>query len=99
MDKHKKYVELVNKVFNATKKANDLKTDAELAEFIDEHKVDVSKYRKGTRIINDWKLLRLVKLADMDRLDALNKILRYKSLKKDVEEVMRDFVELLTPKK
>lgn len=99
MGKHEKYVEFVNEVFDGAKKALNIKTDLELAMELDEHKVAMSQYRKGTRIINDWKLLRLVKIADMNRLDALNKILRYKSPKKDVEEVIRDIIELISPKK
>jgi len=99
MNKHEKYLEMVNQVFDAAKAAKGLKTDAELAELVDEHKVDISKYRKGTRIISDWKLLRLVKIADLDRLDALKKMLLYKSLKKEVEEVIRDFIDLLSQDK
>jgi len=99
MDKHQKYVDLVNEVFDQAKATLGLKTDSELAKKLGEHKVDISKYRAGTRIINDWKLLRLVKMADMDRVDAFKKIVFCKSLKKDVEEVILDFIELLTPKK
>jgi len=95
-NKHQKYVELVNEVLDAVKAAKNLKTDTELAAEIGEHKVDISKYRKGTRVISDWKLLRLVKIADMDRLDAFKKIILYKSLKKEVEEVIQDFIDLLS---
>jgi len=99
MDKHQKYVDLVNDIFDQVKVAKGFKTDSELAKELKEHKVDISKYRAGTRIINDWKLLRLVKMADMDRVDAFKKIIFCKSLKKDVEEVILDLIELLTPKK
>ncbi|RME58549.1 hypothetical protein D6779_06255 [Candidatus Parcubacteria bacterium] len=98
-NKHQKYVELVNEVLDAVKAAKNLKTDTELAAEIGEHKVDISKYRKGTRVISDWKLLRLVKIADMDRLDAFKKIILYKSLKKEVEEVIQDFIDLLSQDK
>jgi len=96
MNKHQKYVAFVNHLFDEAKIRLGCKTDKELAVHLHEHNVDVSKYRKGTRVISDWKLLRLVKLADVDRLEALKKILLYKSLKVEVKEVILDLIDALS---
>jgi len=95
MGKHEEYVKLVNKVFNEAKKARGYKTDLELANELDENKVAMSQYRSGVRVINDWKLLRLVKVANMETIETLRKIIFCKSPKKDAEEVILNIISLL----
>jgi len=92
--KHELYLEFVDEVFEKAKKKLDLKSDAALARHLGENRGNIAKYRSGERLINDWRLIRLVRDAEMDMVTAIDFILNHKSLKEDAREVLNTFLDL-----
>ena len=92
--KHELYLEFVDEVFETAKKKLGFKSDAALARHLGENRGNIAKYRSGERLINDWRLLRLVKDAGMDMGEAIDFILHHKSLKEDAKEVLNTFRDL-----
>jgi len=98
INSHVRYLAFVNRVFDQAKARLGLPSDAALARHINDNRSNIAKYRSGERLINDWKLLRLVKEADIEMVEALNFILRHKSMKEDAREVLRTFLDLIKGK-
>lgn len=97
--KHKKYLVFLNRVLDQAKKEQGYKSDTELAAALYDNKGNLSNYRHGTRTMSDWKLMRACKLANISVKEALVMILQNKSLKKEVEDAMKDLIELIKPEK
>jgi len=92
--RHEEFVKFVNKVFDQAKEQLNISSDSELARRLYENQGNISKFRKGERMISDWKLLNACKFAGIPKREALEKILFYKSLKAEVEEVLKDFLDI-----
>ena len=93
--RHKKYLRFINDVFGKAKSQLNISSDAELAKYLYENRGNLAKYRTGERIINDWKLLKACTAAGVELSEALNMILRYKSLRLEAREMMLKLVEAL----
>ena len=98
-ENHKKYVDFVNKVFDKIKEHHGIASDPKLAEYIGEPKGNISQYRSGKRLINDWSLLRICEDAGFTTIDTLKMILFKKSLKEDAKEGILRMIEILSLKK
>ena len=96
---HEKYLEFVNQVFDTARKELNISSDAELASVLYDNKGNLSKYRTGERIMNDWKLLKACRVAKIEMIDALNMIILHKSLRAEVKDIMLDMMESLKKEK
>jgi len=94
-DRHRKYLIFINDVFDKAKSKLNISSDAELAKYLYENRGNLAKYRTGERIINDWKLLKACTAAGVELTEALNMILRFKSLRLEAREMMLKLVEAL----
>jgi len=97
--KHQEYVDFIGDLFDNLKTKHGLNSDPELAEWIGEPKGNISQYRNGKRLMNDWTLLRICEDGGFSFSYTLDKILFKKSLKKDAFEAIRRLQELLTKSK
>lgn len=93
---HQKYIDFINDLFDGIKKRHNINTDLELADFIGEARGNISQYRSGKRLLNDWSLIKICEDGGFSLSHTLNMILFKKSLKKDAEEGIRKMIESLT---
>ncbi len=98
MKRHDKYLQFVNEVFDKVKEKLGFSTDVELAEWLNDNKGNVSSYRSGKRVLNDWKLIRACKEVGISLPEALNMIVTHKSLSADAKEALNDILELINNK-
>jgi len=97
--KHQEYVDFINELFDNLIQKYGLNSDPELAEWIGEPKGNISQYRNGKRLMNDWTLIRICEDGGFLVSDTLKMILFKKSLKKDAAEGIHRMMELLSPTK
>ena len=97
-ERHQKYLLFVNSVFDQVKEKLTFTSDAQLAEWLNDNQGNISKYRTGKRVLNDWKLIRACKEVGISLPEALNMIVTHKSLSADAKEALNDILELLNNK-
>ena len=98
-EKHQKYVDFIDELFDNLIDKHGFNSDPELAKWIGEPKGNISQYRKGKRLMNDWTLLRICEDGGFSIHYTLDMILFKKSLKKDAVEGILRLKELLTKSK
>jgi len=97
-ENHKKYIDFVNEVFDRLKDRHGITSDPKLAEYVGEPKGNISQYRSGKRLINDWTLLQISKDAGFTYAQALEMVIFKKSTKEDAKESIRSVIEFLSKK-
>jgi len=97
-ERHQKYLLFVNSVFDQVKEKLTFTSDAQLAEWLNDNQGNISKYRTGKRVLNDWKLIRACKEVGISLPESLNMIVTHKSLSADAKEALNDILELINNK-
>ena len=79
------YLSFINEIFDKVKKKHGF-TDVQLSEWLNDNKSNLSNYRRGKRVLSDWKLIKAANEVGVPVGKVFNVIIRHKPLSAEMKE-------------